>query len=1122
MVTTPLAAPTFTLRTVTSGGALNEFLPDYGQLTLSPIFNEAGTVTFTYPANGKNFALLVDDAEIAVLVNGVEALNLRCIIEAIEGNDADDAEGGALWTYTARTVQAVLERAVVYPQHWPFPIPATFTFTSATPGKILTDLIGRAQTRGALTGITYDFSDTVDSNGVAWTASSLRDYVFDAGTKLSGVATQLIDGGACEVRSRGRVIQAFNVNTLGTDLTTGTTPLKFVKGRDVSEAPRKSTTRELATTILLGGSNGTYVERTSTAGIMTTWGRRESSYSANNIPTSGILDLLGDWILSTTQRPTKEITHGLIFSTADNPRPISSFDVGDWSYSDVGKGWEKYRIKQWTISVDGDKIDGSVILNDLLTERIAKTQRLIDAFSNGSSSNGSSTEKDDGLAPAAPGTATASSTSYLVNSIVRAGLIMSWAAVTTNSDGSAATDIDSYVARWKYSTDTAWRATQRVDVADTTAYFGDLDPNKTINYQVKAVDRYNRSGAYTSGTPITSAGDTTAPPVPSIPIVTSVVGSLRVVWNGKDNTGTAMPADFAGVEVHLGPNGTFTPTTSTLVDTLSIGPVGTTINSTTLVFNTEYWIRLVAFDTSGNKSAGSAENSTSHAVLKQVVSTDIGGNVIDFSNIRFKDIGNMVPDGSFELATTSALINGLSSVYGIDVVTNPDGATAIPSPNVLAFDLGGNGSLYKIAASINCAPGQKLTTIFSWKAVNLAGSDVADLVLGFNRIDGTVSYTNVKQWDSTTNNSSWTLRTAVVTTAPANTVSVDIMTKSVISSGSTAFVYVDQWEVRFQTPTALIEDAAITNAKIGSLAVNDANIANVSAGKLTVGTLTADITLSARIKTADTGTRVEINSGGIGAWDSGGTQTIAIASSNGSVKILGNLISGTSGKRIDISPFGTGLPEIRFYPTSGSNYGFLNAAGSGSDVSIGLNSGSFTANSQTCEYRLFMTPSATSLEMVNTSAQVQNGPGLYMYDTQASMQVKNSGSERQGFVDVFSGGNGTAVSSAVIGHNGASDSVDAWLEVLADGTFNIIGSFNRDQGFSNGALQCGSFNMSSAVAGVTISWGLTMISTVIPQVNLRDNSYPGLAVDALSTTGFGVGFSANTVGSSAINWWAWR
>jgi hypothetical protein len=86
-------------------------------------------------------------------------------------------------------------------------------------------------------------------------------------------------------------------------------------------------------------------------------------------------------------------------------------------------------------------------------------------------------------------------------------------------------------------------------------------------------------------------------------------------------------------------------------------------------------------------------------------------------------------------------------------------------------------------------------------------------------------------------------------------------------------VYVDDVRLSRAGGTAFIRDASIVDAKI----------ANVSASKITVGTLFADIILGASIKTANTGQRVEINQLGVSGFNSTNALTTRLASADGTL-----------------------------------------------------------------------------------------------------------------------------------------------------------------------------------------------------------------------------------------------
>ena len=106
----------------------------------------------------------------------------------------------------------------------------------------------------------------------------------------------------------------------------------------------------------------------------------------------------------------------------------------------------------------------------------------------------------------------------------------------------------------------------------------------------------------------------------------------------------------------------------------------------------------------------------------------------------------------------------------------------------------------------------------------------------------------------------------------------------------------------------------------------DADFASISAGKITAGSLVADITVAARIKTANTGARVELNSAGLYAYNSSNVQTVGIDASTGAATFTGTITGSTitggtfktvaSGQRIELST--SFASQIKFYSGNAS------------------------------------------------------------------------------------------------------------------------------------------------------------------------------------------------------------
>src|SRR5690606_18805394 len=78
----------------------------------------------------------------------------------------------------------------------------SIVFTAATAGFILNNLLNAAQARGAATGITWNFTNTHDSNGQPW-ALQLPRIEYKLGLKYIDLMRNLVDQGLMEIRFNG-------------------------------------------------------------------------------------------------------------------------------------------------------------------------------------------------------------------------------------------------------------------------------------------------------------------------------------------------------------------------------------------------------------------------------------------------------------------------------------------------------------------------------------------------------------------------------------------------------------------------------------------------------------------------------------------------------------------------------------------------------------------------------------------------------------------------------------------------------------------------------------------------------------------------------------------------------
>lgn len=291
-------------------------------------------------------------------------------------------------------------------------------------------------------------------------------------------------------------------------------------------------------------------------------------------------------------------------------------------------------------------------------------------------------------------------------------------------------------------------------------------------------------------------------------------------------------------------------------------------------------------------------------------------------------------------------------------------------------------------------------------------------------------------------------------------------------------------------------DAASSTA----LLIDDAHISDLTVSKVTAGTISADFIVGARIKTADTGARVELNSGGIGAWNAAGTQTVAIAGADGSVSIVGQLKSGTSGKRIEINPTSTYLPEIRWYANTGSDYGYINAISTGTDIALGMNSSAYDDGTGVeVISRVYLNTSVAQFEVVRTDDQQRRGG--YVWAAPNSYFAGFHRGDNDGGLFYADANQGK------LAYNGPSNS--NYVQCYSDGWIYLAGK-----------VQSNSWAYGNVIITPVAS---TPTSVTVTGLNLVGDAFYGYATASTTVIGSTVqGVSVSSVSSSAATIWVYR
>jgi hypothetical protein len=130
-------------------------------------------------------------------------------------------------------------------------------------------------------------------------------------------------------------------------------------------------------------------------------------------------------------------------------------------------------------------------------------------------------------------------------------------------------------------------------------------------------------GLQPDGTVTTVDQSGPAPVSPSAPTVTATPSGLTVAWDGTYSDGSAQLMDFADVEVHVSTSTGFTPSVLTLRGAL-LKAGQTTVAP--LTAGTTYYVVLLAVNTSGVKSAASAQSSgvPLATLISPVTASEIG------------------------------------------------------------------------------------------------------------------------------------------------------------------------------------------------------------------------------------------------------------------------------------------------------------------------------------------------------------------------------------------------------------------------------------------------------------------------------------------------------------------
>jgi len=354
-----------------NGTTIKHDLSAMSSLQWLDALEETGSFQFTIPVEYVPNITIGDIVKIAygdasddyVFAGVVENLTLQQI-----GSGSDGI--ARTWQVSGRGATAILEDALVLSVGGANPNVRTFTSTNA--GAIMKNLLDAAQARSVLTYLTYNFTNSVDSNGNAYTTTNIT-IDEQVGTNLLAVAErhQEIaidyfidpDGGA------SGALQLRYVNSRGTDRSTGTNPVVLRVGQNVLQlADQRSGPVRNYVYI----DTGTGYSAQQNAGSVSTYGRRETFLSMTSNTDATLQGLAATHILNQQANPTDGTTIQL---AEEGPVPYIDFGVGDTVLLARLDGTRTaYRVR--SISATVDEGGNITFVPELGTARADLTKRL--------------------------------------------------------------------------------------------------------------------------------------------------------------------------------------------------------------------------------------------------------------------------------------------------------------------------------------------------------------------------------------------------------------------------------------------------------------------------------------------------------------------------------------------------------------------------------------------------------------------------------------------------------------------------------------------------------------------------------------------------------------------------
>jgi hypothetical protein len=355
-------SPALELR-VLSNNEYDVWLPDYRNAGFNSDLLAAGALAFDYPAKAKFAERLTHNAQIAVLIDGVEPVNGRFFYKESGGDRV--LEGEAWRSRNCPSFRASLKDVLLGPSVGSS-TSIDFNLLNLSPGAMFLYVLNNARARNptALSWIgAAKFSSAVDTSNTAWPQKV--DVTFPVGTSLLAVVEWLETAGLAEFEFEANRPCLYVPEKHGLDLTA---TVDLVSGRELLEQPFQESSLDLCTAVLVRGDDGSCQWVTDAAAIAA-YGYRETSISISGVNTLTTLAAIGRQYLKLHGTPRYSRTYRATSIAVASNVPFIDYQPGDWINVSDGEETSSERVRlmsaQWS---DSGVMTANITVNDFLGE----------------------------------------------------------------------------------------------------------------------------------------------------------------------------------------------------------------------------------------------------------------------------------------------------------------------------------------------------------------------------------------------------------------------------------------------------------------------------------------------------------------------------------------------------------------------------------------------------------------------------------------------------------------------------------------------------------------------------------------------------------------------------------